>query len=424
MATQSMKSRKPRASGLDRCALPLAFLLASACLDGSDGTPVGPYRLLASFSDKNLETAAIVTVDGNISSCTKGFPAGQANWHQIRLGGGDGSPELPDVGRATTVTDKNGVSVRVTRNSERSWSWELLNNGRFTIGIDIAVSKAGNRALIHDYRPDEANQGALSTSSGTGHIVLCYDEDPAARIILRDESSSRVGSSIELTATLELDLDRDGLFGEQNEIVPSGTVVVFSLTNAFGATAAFFNTVPVGQCTANGSGVCSVFISSPTAGQTTVNATATIQPTNSVPIGVTTSGGTLNADTGPQRLTWVAARLQIIGPFLAHIGEFVSFVLVVEVDNGQGFGYELVLGSGLNFSFSTQVRDQSGGGLPPVEILNPPLECGQICIYRVFSPNQTAFVTVTAETSFGVVGVDGIQTTVIASASHVIWYVP
>jgi hypothetical protein len=89
---------------------------------------------------------------------------------------------------------------------------------------------------------------------------------------------------------------------------PDGTVITFSLSNAGGASAVF---VPAGgnTCTtpgagAPGSGSCTVVISSPTAGTTTVSASTTVS-VNGVSLTRTTNA--TGANSGPAVKTWSAA---------------------------------------------------------------------------------------------------------------------
>jgi len=92
---------------------------------------------------------------------------------------------------------------------------------------------------------------------------------------------------------------------------PDGTVITFALSNAGGATAVFVG--PSSCTTAGGTGSCTVVISSPTAGTTTVNASTTVS-VNGVSLTRTTNG--VGANSGPATKIWLqpAANIQISPP--------------------------------------------------------------------------------------------------------------
>jgi hypothetical protein len=89
---------------------------------------------------------------------------------------------------------------------------------------------------------------------------------------------------------------------------PDGTVITFSLTNAGGATADF---VPAGAntcTTSGGTGSCTVVISSPTGGTTTINASTNVT-VGGVALTRTTNGTAGNS--GPATKTWIPPGGQI-----------------------------------------------------------------------------------------------------------------
>jgi hypothetical protein len=87
---------------------------------------------------------------------------------------------------------------------------------------------------------------------------------------------------------------------------PDGTVINFSLTNAGGATATFVG--PSSCTTAGGTGSCTVVISSPTGGTTTINATTTVT-VGGVSLTRTTNG--TGGNSGPATKTWIPPGGQI-----------------------------------------------------------------------------------------------------------------
>jgi hypothetical protein len=104
---------------------------------------------------------------------------------------------------------------------------------------------------------------------------------------------------------------------------PDGTVITFTLTNSGGATATFVGpstcTTPGGG--AAGSGSCTVVISSPTAGQTTINATTTVTVSGIV---LTRSTGDGHAGDSPNAIkNWVAPG-GIIAPTQTTCQDFTS----------------------------------------------------------------------------------------------------
>jgi hypothetical protein len=114
---------------------------------------------------------------------------------------------------------------------------------------------------------------------------------------------------------------------------PNGTTITFSLTNANGATATFVG--PSSCTTAGGTGSCTVVISSPTAGQTTIHATTTVT-VGGVPLTRSTGDGHVG-DTPDAVKNWVAARISITPNATNEVGQPHTFTVLLEKNTGGGF---------------------------------------------------------------------------------------
>jgi len=108
---------------------------------------------------------------------------------------------------------------------------------------------------------------------------------------------------------------------------PDGTVINFTLQNSGGATAAFVG--PNSCTTAGGTGSCTVVISSPTAGTTTVKATTTVS-VGGVTLTRATGDG-LAGDSADASKAWVNANIQIT-PATADNPVATTHVLTITVN--------------------------------------------------------------------------------------------
>lgn len=136
-------------------------------------------------------------------------------------------------------------------------------NGQFdATGFNFTVNSAGFRAFRAHYEGD----GTYSTSDGPCESLRVVD----ANIQITDQvATNPVGTTHTLTGHVNVN---DGN-GQVN--APAGTEIDFSLANAGGATATFL--ANVSSClTVGTTGSCTVDITSPTAGTTTINASTDV----------------------------------------------------------------------------------------------------------------------------------------------------
>jgi hypothetical protein len=113
----------------------------------------------------------------------------------------------------------------------------------------------------------------------------------------------------------------------------NGTVINFSLTNANGTTSAFVG--PNSCTTSGGTGSCTVVISSPTAGSTTIHATTDVT-VSGVALHRETNG--VGANSGDARKTWVDANIQITPATATNpVGTNHTLTVHVNVNGGSGF---------------------------------------------------------------------------------------
>src|SRR5262249_41392104 len=137
-------------------------------------------------------------------------------------------------------------------------------------------------------------------------------------------------------------------------VLTGGVTVTFSLTNDATATSVF---KPAGANTCvtassgPGLGTCSVTITSPTPGQTTIHATYT---TSVGGVSITRSTGDSHAgDSADATKNWVDANLAI-SPLTAsnEIGKNHVITATVNTNDGSGSGYQLTGGVVVQFSLT------------------------------------------------------------------------
>ncbi|HET9564071.1 MAG TPA: SpaA isopeptide-forming pilin-related protein [Mycobacterium sp.] len=153
-----------------------------------------------------------------------------------------------------------------------------------------------------------------------------------AKISIAPTATNEVGTNHTFTITAEkLDPTTGFVFGPAPNVL-----VTTTKTDSNGATSSY---VPAGQntCTTNASGTCTVTITSPTAGQTTVNASASIPLQGGTNVSVSTNG--TGGNSGPAVKTWVDANITIAPNDTNEVGAPHTFTVTVQQNAGGGAGF-------------------------------------------------------------------------------------
>ena len=140
-----------------------------------------------------------------------------------------------------------------------------------------------------------------------------------------------MGTNHTFTITAEkLDPTTGFVFGPAPNVL-----VTTTKTDSNGATSSY---VPAGQntCTTNASGTCTVTITSPTAGQTTVNASASIPLQGGTNVSVSTNG--TGGNSGPAVKTWVDANITITPNDTNEVGAPHTFTVTVQPERRRRCG--------------------------------------------------------------------------------------
>jgi len=136
----------------------------------------------------------------------------------------------------------------------------------------VITSATPGTTVVRDSTTVVVNGVSLTRSSGDGHVGDSADANKTwvdANIQITPQTATNpVGTNHTLTGHVNVNP------GTGFVNAPDGTVINFSLTNAGGATAVFVG--PSSCTTAGGTGSCTVVISSPTAGTTTIHASTTV----------------------------------------------------------------------------------------------------------------------------------------------------
>ena len=211
-------------------------------------------------------------------------------------------------------------------------------NGHFdATGFAFTVSSAGQRSFKAHY---EGNN-EYAPSDGACEPLQVVD----ARITIAPDKTNEVGTSHTFTVTVQQD---DGLTAAQGGdgvtgFGPASALVTTSIANSNGATAQLTGgtcgntsgTIGSGSTDANGQ--CTATISSPTAGLTVANATATLSVAGvsltrdtDPATGITAGPG----GSGPATKQWVDARISIAPDKTNEVGQPHTFTATVQQDDG------------------------------------------------------------------------------------------
>src|SRR5262249_15414436 len=136
----------------------------------------------------------------------------------------------------------------------------------------VITSATAGVTVVRDSTTVVVNGVSLTRSSGDGHVGDSADANKTwvdANIQITPQTATNpVGTNHTLTGHVNVNP------GTGFVNAPDGTVINFSLTKAGGATAVCVG--PSSCTTAGGTGSCTVVISSPTAGTTTIHASTTV----------------------------------------------------------------------------------------------------------------------------------------------------
>jgi hypothetical protein len=271
--------------------------------------------------------------------------------------------------------------------------------------VTISSPTAGT-TTIHDTTTVSVAGVSLTRSSGDAHAGDSPDAQklwiaPDANIQISPlNAANEVGTNHVLTGHVNVSTD-----GSTFQNAPDGTTINFSLSNANGATATFVG--PSSCTTAGGTGSCTVVISSPTAGQTTISDTTTVTVIG-VPL-TRSSGDGLPGDSANAHKSWVDANIQIT-PATANnpVGTNHTLTGHVNVNDGSGAGFvNAPDGTVISFSLS------NAGGASAAFV--GPSSCTTAggtgsCTVVISSPTAGT-TTINASTTVSVLGVSLTRTT-------------
>ena len=163
-------------------------------------------------------------------------------------------------------------------------------------------------------------------------------------------ADNQVGTNHVLTGHVRVNTGTGGYVD-----APDGTTIDFSITNGPGSF------VGPASCTvSNGLGTCTVTISSPTVGTTTVQATTTVSVGG---VALTRTTGDANVGDSANALkTWVDARISITPNGVNEVNHAHTFTVLVEQNDGTGWAP--AAGVGIN-SVLTGVGAITGGSCAP-----------------------------------------------------------
>jgi hypothetical protein len=277
--------------------------------DGPDATKtwtgVRAQIAIASSATAEVGTSQSLTVTLSKDTGTGTFVPAAGEHVTVTLTDSNGATHTAPSGTCTTAganTDANGQCT-ITFTSPSAGKVTGHASATLTInGIPVTVQTDGTNGN--------------STDAVTTFVDANVQISPLS-------ATNPVGTTHTLTGHVNVNAG-DGA-GFVN--APAGTVVGFSLANANGATATF-----VGQSsctTASTSGSCTVVITSPTAGSTSIHATT------SVAVG----GVSLTRATNPDAMkTWtgVRARIAIAPSATNEVGASHTFTVTLSKDTGTG----------------------------------------------------------------------------------------
>jgi len=229
----------------------------------------------------------------------------------------------------TGTTDASGVCT-LTVNSPTVGTGTVNGSATWSVG-GVTITRATN-----------GTSGFGSTTEGTKTWV-------DARIKISPDATNEVGDDHTFTVTVEKDA------GDGNGFVAaSGVTVTPSKSDSNGAT----STITGGTCetgTTDASGQCTIIVTSPTTGKTTVNASASVTVAGvvgSATVSRSTASTPGPGGTGPSVKTWVDASIVITPSDTSEVGGTLEFIVTVRKDLGDGSG--LIPASGVSVTDAIQ----------------------------------------------------------------------
>jgi hypothetical protein len=318
----------------------------------------------------------------------------------VNDGSGAGFVNAPDGTVITfTLSNSNGATAAFVGPSSCTTA-----GGTGSCTVVISSPTAGNTS-IHASSTVAVNGVSLTRATGDAHAGDSTDANklwiaPSANIQISPlTASNEIGTNHTLTGHVNVSPD-----GVTFSNAPAGTVINFTLTNAAGATAAFVG--PSSCTTVGGTGSCTVVISSPTPGNTTVHATSDVT-VNGVPLHVETNGVAPNS--GDAHKNWVDANIQIT-PANATNPVNTNHTLTghVNVNDGSGAGFvNAPAGTTITFALS------NAGGASAAFV--GPSSCTTVgatgsCTVVISSPTAGT-TTINASSTVSVSGVSLTRTT-------------
>jgi hypothetical protein len=250
----------------------------------------------------NAAHAAVLTV-----------PVGTTVHDFVEVSGGPGNP-IP-TGSVTVDWFLNGTCTGTPDST--SASVPLVGGSVDVTGFAFTVNTPGFRGFKAHYTPDAASP--YQASDGPCEPLQVVD----ARISITPNGTNPVGTTHTFTGHVEVN---DGT-GWAN--APAGTSISFAINSGPGS---FTTTNPC--TTVNGSGTCTITLTSPTVGTTVVSASTTVSVGG---IALTRSTDGTGGNSGPATKVWVGARIQIEPNATNEVGDPHTFTVTVQTDSGSGF---------------------------------------------------------------------------------------
>jgi hypothetical protein len=250
------------------------------------------------------------------------------------------------------VAVPNGTKPTVTLTSAKGAAPSLQSNGCATTG-----TVAGKCTVTYTSLSGGTVFGNASVTLNIGGVTVTRDTDPVTPTPAGPGGTTRaishfMGGSIALSPTsltsevsvaryVQVTLERDQGDGSGLVNVPNGTKVTVTMTNSNGAT----GQVVEDDCSTTGtsSGQCAFWYTSDTAGQVTVNASATF-PSGALSLTrdtdpATASIGSGPGGTGPSTFTWVDASVKVTqSTAAAEVNTGHTVTVQVKQDAGGGAG--------------------------------------------------------------------------------------
>ncbi len=243
---------------------------------------------------------------------------------------GDGAGFIPVEG-VDVLASETGVGT-ITGGTCDNSGGDTDSNGQCTI---IVNSNAAGQGEVNATATVDVSGVMIDVDTdGYGaHDISNIKTWVSADISIQTNGTNKVGDPHTFTVTVRAD------FGDGNGLVPVAGANVLGSEDGVGS-------ITGGTCDnsggdTNASGQCTIIVSSDATGQSTVDASTTID-VNGVPVDLATDGNGANIVENTK--TWVDARISIETDGTNKVGDPHTFVVTVEADYGDGAGFVPVAG--------------------------------------------------------------------------------